>query len=172
MIKSHLINELVDGPLPLEKDLVEAAERAGIRHVASIWDRHDDSSSHLERLYRSLSLCVTCETAIFWTYTVTSLISLIELKFLPRLLHSLPWWIQHCLYNYSLFPYAGYNLHTFPLMQSYRINSWLPPVVAIFLFSKNDRIAGRQSAESTALSPFSSHKLHGVPFSHPRLEIW
>jgi hypothetical protein len=36
MIKSHLIYELVDGPLPLEKDLVEAAEGAGICHVASI----------------------------------------------------------------------------------------------------------------------------------------
>jgi hypothetical protein len=36
IIKGHLIYELVDGPLPLEKDLVEAAERAGIRHVASI----------------------------------------------------------------------------------------------------------------------------------------
>jgi hypothetical protein len=51
MTKSHLIYELVDGPLPLEKDLVEAAERAGIRNVASIWDRHVDSSSPLERLY-------------------------------------------------------------------------------------------------------------------------
>ena len=37
---AYFINEFVDGPLPLEEDLVEAAERAGVGHVPRVGDRH------------------------------------------------------------------------------------------------------------------------------------